>query len=99
MKALTCHTDKNSSLANVLGWRRGEGEGSKVEGTEGAPGRGSATTRHSRRSRLSCGPLAKPQPGHAVHWRWALREELGLEKAPRPILPCSRDTEKGSENN
>lgn len=39
------------------------------------------------------------KPGHAIHWRWALREEPGLEKAPRPILPHSHDAEKGSENN
>lgn len=78
MKALTCHTDK----ASVLGWRRRAGEGSGVEGAEGAPGRGSATTRHSQRSRLWCGPLAKPQPGQASRWCWALGEELGLEKAP-----------------
>lgn len=82
MNALTCHTDNSR-----LGWRRREGEGSRVEDREGAAGRGFTTTRHGRRSWLSCGPLAKTQPGHASRWCWALGEELGLEKAPGPILP------------
>ena len=99
MKALICHTKKNSRVANVLGWRSREGEWSGVEGTEGALGRGFTITRHGQRSWLSCGLLAKPQPDHASHWCCALREEMGLEKAPGPVLPHSHGTEKGSENN
>lgn len=38
MKALTCHTDKNSRLANVLGWKRREGERSRGGGHGGCSG-------------------------------------------------------------
>lgn len=39
--------------------------------------------------------VSQTQLGRASHWCWTLREELGLEKAPGPVLPCNRDRRKG----